>query len=504
MKKILSTIIVAAAVFTMVGAASAAPDACDCAINLYGASAQYKFWTSAAPGWLQDTAGVNCAATDVYQADGDPLGDRDNGIAICLGSTAVGNPSLGTSAGSPAIGGGTFCLRYTSYASFEGIYSVSDANPLNVDAVCNGSADLTPGCNTPWTGYRLLADEMNSNFAAIPGMGTVNSLACRDIHIGASDVEAAAFQQSSSGQLQGPCGGGAYSTSVQNVGSYLCPGYRVCKPLVVPFAFFKNDDPDTPVPFDNMTDPMAAAIFSQSVNNWKDFDPDLPSQKIVACLRHAGSGTHATLYGSILFHQGKALATQERTPTHPLVLAGVDPITYFNKGSSDMMYCVGGNCKNQTGITHDSIGAVGYADVDKVTSYTPGVEGTYGYVQRMLHNGFGCVTGACDNSHIGSGAGLFAQGDTEATTYKHAYTNGRTTFWADQHLYSCPQDFNPGIDSTCYPSCGSTDWIQDLCNYASQAVNLPSSKAPFWAAQSEMQVTRANAFANIVHNNPAP
>jgi len=189
-----------------------------------------------------------------------------------------------------------------------------------------------------------------------------------------------------------------------------------------------------------------------------------------------------------------------------LVLAGIDPITYFNKGSSDMMYCIGGKCK--AAPDHDSIGAVGYADVNKLTSYTPGTPSKYGYVQRMLHNGFGCVTGNCDNSHIGSGAGLFAQGDTESNTspdnYKDVYTHGRTAFWADQHLYSCPWDHATGIAPTCYPACGGTDWINQLCAYASNASNLPASQSPWWAAQSEMQVTRANSFANIVHKNPAP
>lgn len=490
MKKILSTIIVAAAIFSMVGAAGAAPDACDCAINLYGASAQYKFWTAAAPGLLQSWG---CAPADIYQSDGDPLGDRDNGIAICAGSTAIGNPTVSGS-GLASIGGGTFCIRYTSFSSFEGPYSVSNQNPNNVDATCNGSADLTPGCNTPWQGYRLLADEMQSSFATPPAVGVVSALACRDIHIGASDVEAAAFQQQSSGELKGPCGGGAYSASVYNVDTLLCPGARFHNPLVVPFAFFKNDDPSTPVPFDDLTETMAAAIYSGAVNDWSDFDPNLTPMRIKACLRHAGSGTHATLYASILFHQAANLLTNEMGPTHPLVLAGLAPEAYFNKGSSDIMYCVGGNCKNQTGIVHNAIGAVGYADADKITSYVPGTENKYGYVQRMLYNGQGCVTGLCDNSHVGSGVGRHSKSDTE-TQFKDAVTHGRNTFWADQHLYSCPWDFSTGIDPTCYPNCGSNDWIGMVDTFASNPANLPASKAPYWAAQNEMQVTRANAFA---------
>ncbi|MDY6989266.1 MAG: substrate-binding domain-containing protein [Thermodesulfobacteriota bacterium] len=504
MKKILSTMVAAAAMFAMVGVASAAPDACDCSINLYGASAQYKFWTDAADNYLINRG---CAPADTYLADGDPLGDRDNGIAICAGSTGVGVGGTVTGSGMPGVGGGgTMCLRYTSYASFEGIYSVSDANPLSVDSTyCDSvtgsqNGDLTPGCVTPDTGYRMLADEMQSTFALAPAVGTVSALACRDIHIGASDVEAAAFQQQSSGQLQGPCMGGAYSASVYNVDSYLCPGYRFHKPLIVPFTFFKNDDcaNTTPVPFDDMTDIMAAAIFSGAVNDWNDFDPSLPSKRIKACMRHAGSGTHATLYASILFHQSANLIQSEMDNTHPLVGMGLAPEAYFNKGSSDMMYCVGGRCKNAAVRTTEptSYGAVGYADVDKFTGAANCTLGKYGYVQRMLFNGQGCVTGACDNSHTGSGTGLHARSDTVAT-YKDIVKYGRNHFWADQHLYSCPHDFNPGIDSSCYPQCGSTDWIADLAAFASVPGNLPASKAPYWATQGEMKVKRANAFAPI-------
>lgn len=482
-KKLLKGAILAGSMLAMVGTASAAPDSCDCAINLYGASAQFKYWTSAAPGLLQS---FGCNPADIYTSEGECF-DRDAGLAVCAGT----NPIQGLTGG--GLGGLTFCIRYTTNASYDGIYSVSNQNPLGQDqAQCEAGVGSQAGdlfgspCTTPWEGYRLCADETAvplQPFAGGPGTFDGDAFcACRDIHLGASDVEAAAFQQASNGDLKGPCGGDPESRSIFNVDSYLCPGYRFARPLIVPFVFFRNVNSGNEVPFNNMTDTMAAAIFSGSVTNWNDFGPAVPSLPIKACLRHAGSGTHATLYASILYHQGASLATTQLGPTHPLVLAGLAPETYFNKGSSDEARCVGGSS------CYDASGAVGYADADK----NVGAGHTkYGPLERMLWNGYGCTSEDCAGGGTPSGIPFV---DAE-TTYKDAITHGRYTFWADQHLYSCPWDFSTGIDPECYPACGSTDWVQAMTDYAAVAANVPSSRAPFWAAQAEMQVTRANAFA---------
>jgi hypothetical protein len=465
-KKVLKTTILAGSVLAMVGTASAAPDTCECAINIYGASAQYKFWTSAAPDLLKSWG---CADADIYVATGEGDCGRDNGIAVCAGPVEAIDGKTGA-----GIDGKTFCLRYSTKASYDGIYAVSNQNPLGTDQPpCEtGSPDFQPGCSTPPEGYRLMADETQTTLVQYQaGTGTVNACVCRDVHIGASDVEASAFQQASSGGIKGPCDSTPESRSIFNVDTYLCAGNRFHNPVIVPFAFFKNNDAVDPVPFDNMNDVMAAAIFSGAVTNWNDFGPSVPSLPIKVCLRHAGSGTHATLFASILYHQGASLMTQELGPTHPLVLAGIAPVTYFNDGSSDIMKCINGTCA-------DATGAVGYADADKIGSGS-----SYPDTQRMLFNGFGCVSAQCTGDSL----------DTE-TVYKDAITHGRYTFWADQHLYSCPWDFSTGIDPDCY-NCGSTDWIASLATFASDPANLPSSKADFWAAQSEMQVTRANAFA---------
>ena len=333
---------------------------------------------------------------------------------------------------------------------------------------------------------------MQTTFAVYPGMGAVNGLACRDVHIGASDVGAACFGQDSKGDLKGPCGGGNYESSIHGLAAELCPGNRFDNPLVVPFAFFKNDNPENPVPFDNINSVMIAAIVTSAAQDWEDFDPDLAANpmKIRLCMRHAGSGTQATLQGLLNAYQCKAgsnIITQERTQNHIMVISGLSPIVYFNKGSSDMMYCIGGKCKD--GSLHDAIGAIGYADADKVTVY----DGKYGDVQRMLWEGFGCVSGACDDpAYVGSG---FVDGPTYDTEniYKDAITYGKYTFWADQHLYNCPWDTG-GIDPNCYPNCGTAkrDWIADLTTYASDPANLPLSRANFWAAQDEMEVSRAD------------
>jgi hypothetical protein len=37
--------------------------------------------------------------------------------------------------------------------------------------------------------------------------------------------------------------------------------------------------------------------------------------------------------------------------------------------------------------------------------------------------------------------------------------------------------------------------VSDLATFAADPTNLPSSKAPYWATQSEMNVEKANDFA---------
>jgi ABC-type phosphate transport system substrate-binding protein len=248
---------------------------------------------------------------------------------------------------------------------------------------------------------------------------------------------------------------------------------------VVPFGFFRNADegPDgTPgtaddlaLPISNMSRLMAVSIFNGQVTNWNQFDPDLngnsmpgeaaaypagDSMPIKVCLRHAGSGTHATLDAGVM-RGDYPLVINEILPSNPLVGLGLAAETYFNDGSSDMMDCVGGG-GTKSGVIpgYSAVGAVGYADADKVTGPFPEINKKYGDVDTMTWMGE-----AAEKSNI---------------------VNGTYDFWSAQWLYVAPAD--------------DTSLVQAFAAYAANPANMPSSRAPYWAAQGEMNVEKATDF----------
>lgn len=421
---------------TMIGAAAAlvlgAPaQAADITVNLFGASAQYEFWTSAAPAFLDSVC--NGAVQHAKGTLTGPDGARDTGIA--RSTDCQGN-------------GDNVTITYTTFSSEKGILAVS--NQAGYD-----------GCGT---GRAQIANVNNSTFTTYPAAaGTVNGLVCADIQIGASDVAGSTFGQESHGQLLGPRGGGFvdyYATPVDTT------GLLNCRPINVPFAFFVEEDtvvmdgldlasdatwgsyyPWWPIgdSKENLTRMMATAIFSGQVTDWSDFG--YPAQAIKVCLRHAGSGTHATLDADVM--RGEAnLMIDEALPDSFPVLMGWVPVTYFNKGSSDMMKC----------IRDAGDGAVGYADADKNGGPRDGSGGDYDTVRRVKFMGKDAV----------------------------AYTliNGMYDFWSAQWLYYLEDE-----DETVKAK------IIELCNFASDPANMPESRRAFWTTANEMKVEKADDFA---------
>jgi hypothetical protein len=143
-----------------------------------------------------------------------------------------------------------------------------------------------------------------------------------------------------------------------------------------------NECPDVDVsqtqcermPIDNISRLMATMIFSpgnatywQDFGKWFDGDCDLstPLDPIYPCLRHAGSGTHATMR---IMMRGNGWGP---TPT-PIHLSQVAPYVNFNDGSTDALKCVAGasiaasgtGWSNPAAPNGRNIGAIGYADCD--------------------------------------------------------------------------------------------------------------------------------------------
>jgi ABC-type phosphate transport system substrate-binding protein len=207
------------------------------------------------------------------------------------------------------------------------------------------------------------------------------------------------------------------------------------RPVVVPFGFFINNT----VPLDNLTRLQAVMLFSGKVKYWNQFDATLPgTAKAVICLRHAGSGTHATLDAAVM--RGDWALVTNADPT-----GIIGPRVYFNDGSSDEMACINGQSYS-----------VGYADADQAH----GTGTDYPDVNRMKY------------------MGVYPSRD--------AIKNGVYDFWSAQWIYEDPQE----------PSYALTHpVVEDLMAYASDAANLPDTKDEWWASQAEMKVEKANDFA---------
>ena len=181
---------------------------------------------------------------------------------------------------------------------------------------------------------------------------TVTANLCVPINVAASDVKAETFNQESHGLANGPAGGSQVDRIVS--GLSMPATYYNASPLVVPFSFFKNSSDTKLANITNMSRLMATQIFSGQVTNWNQLDTTTASTPIVVCMRHAGSGTVATLDAAVM-RGDYSLVTTEVLPTDPLYLAGLSPVTYFNDGTGQMMTCVS-----------TVSGAIGYADSDQV------------------------------------------------------------------------------------------------------------------------------------------
>lgn len=421
-KKIVKGIVVGSALISMAAPVSALE------VHLFGASAQYKFWTAAAPQFLADSAGANCVDTggvNYYATKGyatPQFKSRDTGVAI-------GNNCLGS--------GEQVVISYTTFASVEGIRAVKN-NVNDPDACGDNALRGVPDWNDKdGDSSSVSGGTPYLSASSVGSAGSVNDLVCDDIHIGASDVAGDTFGQRSEGAALGPLGGDPLDLEVlpESTDNLLS-----CRPIIVPFAFFGDQN----LPTDNMTRLMATSIFSGNVTNWSDFG--YASQDITVCLRHAGSGTHATLAAGVM--RGDApLLVKEALPGSFPVSQGWTPVTYFNKGSSDMMRC----------IQSVGAGAVGYADSDKNGAAADGSEGDYQTVKRLTYMG--------------------ADGN------RANVVNGVYDFWSSQWLYYHNAE-NAAV----------TDVIEKLCEYAADPTKIPASKAGFWAAEDEMRVQKATDF----------
>lgn len=471
LKKIMKGVVIGGAALTL---AASAAQAATYEINLYGASAQFKFWTEAAPGFLAEK--LSCPTTSVFtarnskgdgQLDGQAI-DRDAGIAVCVGTDGVG--SLAAGAGfnhTDGSTGNTMIVRYTAKASYDGVRSILGDNDTSLipssDAACGAGNRYQPSVNgNTWLPYG------DANSASQED--GISQLDCLPVTVGASDVSARTFKQESKGMVKGPHDGGVvtrhveYGVNLDDPEKYPST-YDVAQPIVVPFGFFNNLDN----PIGNMTRLMATSIFSGTVSNWNQFseagDAVVFDEPMVVCLRHAGSGTAATLDAAIM--RGEATLVKNEAYDGLWWFNNVDPTgaswdaddqaasdrydsngnikVFFNDGSSDLVRCV-----------KAFSGAVGYADYDKCKDPSSDPDSKCYKVDQMTYQG---VEGVASKIR-----------------------NGQYEFWAAQYLYY--KDADP-----------ANSIVKQLIQYTESSDRLPESKKPFWSSTYDMKWSKSDDFA---------
>jgi hypothetical protein len=380
-------------------------------INIWGASAQFNFWKNNGEAYL-----TSRGCTGIQHAIN---GSKDYIIkATCDGSTVY--------------------MRSSSKASYDGCYAMSGASSTESGRVttCDASGDSSSYFKRPFL------DETTCSWGtkAAPGLCSATKK-CATVTVGASDTACSAFTQKSSGQLQGPLGGGRIDR-IMNVAE---PNVDKCTPMIVPFAFFVNNTVTkggttiNSISYDNLQ-----LIFSGNIFDWSELhDADnvaYDAKTLVACMRHAGSGTQASLEAYLMASPN---CSKNNFLWWSESVGGPD--IYFNDGSSDMMKCVNG-FNGWPGT-----GAIGYADADQVV----GAGTPYANTSRIKLNGVPSVISPVPVPGFDN--------------MKAALVNGQYNFYGAQHLY--------GVAST-----------DPICTYLANPANY---SAPF-AAACEMEYTRNN------------
>lgn len=452
MKRSIKTLLAGGALLAVAGTANAA----NLDINIYGASAQFNFWKTAAGTFITSASGFNCTGGTV-PANGSPaFSGSTHGIIQGLNcQNLVATP------------GDSVTIRFSNKASYDGVYAVLGSVNANADNGCGTTAGAWP---TAPVFQRAMAD--------LPATGnTVLTTSCQPVTLGASDVPAYGFIQTSQGKTKGPNtsstatvsrsfgGTGIDTTSLTH---YMAsPGDPYAQPVKVPFSFWVNnnvtaktcdtgprtgdycntalDCSTTTSPtngtcngsgiINNMSREMANTLFSGQIKNWQDFGAGFANLPVVLCYRHAGSGTMATLDLAVMNHGGwgKPMLSKEVATT-----SSKNPVVaWFNDGSGDEAYCL-----------QNVSGSVGYLDADFVATAYPSITGPIKY-----------------NGSMPSAANII---------------QGIYDFWADQSLY-----IPNAIDAT---SKGAVDALIGYLN------NGPSLDAvgfhQYWAATNEMKVKK--------------
>jgi len=330
MKKILLTTLAMASLVAFASIATAWE------INIYGASAQFAFWSNNGQAYLE-ARGCTSVQKATYS---------NNGVVFQANCPA--RPPFGS--------GGVGYLRARSTASYDGCYAARGESRTGA---------LAPGRDTTCDpNYFARPFPDNCTFP-----GSCTTLTCMNVSIGASDVPCECFTQESHGYSYGPTNSGGWLDLKFN--AIDMTGISVCKPMVVTFAPFANVAVTKGgVSITNITRDNMELIFSGQVYDWSEIaDVDgvpYDSKPMYVCLRHAGSGTHASLDAYL---------------SSPVIINEVNGMFEFVESTGPMMTCI-----NQTNVA-----AIGYADADR----NPPAN-----VRRLQLNGIGSTFAEIANANV--------------------------------------------------------------------------------------------------------
>ncbi len=439
MKKVLKAAALSAAVVAFSTTAFAGAQEGDLELNIYGASAQGLFWTAYAKTFLTADAAAGGMGCDHY-VEGTATGNSKLGITVGIECSENNNKNV--------------YIRYTSNKSVEGPRAVMNQDPQN-----NDTCPLVNGVDS----HRYQAEWNNSESTP------VFTKTCLDVHVGASDVASEAFTQSSKGNKNG-----TYDTTYfeENLDPATIPGADIgtyANPIIVPFAFFANNALSS----NDFTRQQMLLLMSGNVYNYSQFGSGYDNKKVVLCMRHAGSGTHATLDKAIMRGDRELPKAQLLAVPFNTKKAGVQ----FHESSSDMMKCINDNGGAAYSDT-TKYAAIGYADADAiVASYDANnnevkKSGAVN-VKRLKFNG---TSEGMNSTHFGNYGW---------SQMKNNIINGIYEFWASQWMY-----INADVESQ-----DTLDLFTKLTDFAG-SYSLPCpGLGCYWSTASQLHVNKVDDFA---------
>jgi hypothetical protein len=464
MKKLTIALFAVAFGLVVAGAAFADTD-----INVYGASAQFNFWSAQAQAWLESPTGGGCTiggtkSQSVTPTDNTPAGVLYHGAKYFMAQD--------TSCANDPNGGGTITLRVTAFDSYDGLGSVSgQSDPFLPDVSTTG-----PWGMISWPGATCTGNQrtmLNSTSAAV----FPTNYACETIILGATDVTPDLLVQTAQGTyIDGP-----KTTAFPynfDLTAYPLPLSGVplnhYQPVVVPFGIFVNKGvtettciggtnagapcsaagqcnsgscalavPPQGAPWPNgaiqsLSLDMVSQLFSGRISNWNKLGAQFPNLPVAICLRVPGSGTLATFDYSIMHRTGAALPEFENTIGPPEI--------WFNFTSGDMMNCI-----------NNVAGAIGIADADQANKTSGGSNGgTYGPVPY--------------NGYPPSRANI---------------RNGLYDFYSIENLWENPANVEKSGQTYGPSAPGYHPLVVNFVDYANLPSDIPAART-FWASQAEM------------------